>query len=55
MTTTKYTQRACDTCGMTIMVATYDVTHRNYCQTCAYSKLGAVGLSYTPNEGVAHE
>jgi hypothetical protein len=37
------------------MVASYDVAVRNYCQTCAWSKLGGVGLSYTSPTGGEHE
>ena len=37
---TLYTNARCWTCDMDISVPTYDLAERNYCQPCAFSKLG---------------
>jgi len=51
MTTPKYLTRNCYACDTPIMVDSYDVAVRNYCQTCAFAKLGAVRIPNSPNGG----
>lgn len=52
---TNYENRLCYGCAITIMVATHDISERNYCQTCAFSKIGAVRLSYDTNREDAND
>jgi len=47
---TNYENRLCHGCAIAIMVATYDVSERNYCQTCAFSKIGSVRIPNTTNK-----
>lgn len=42
MSTPTYRKTKCYTCGDTISVPTYDYAIRNYCYTCAMSKLGEI-------------
>lgn len=42
----KYKEHHCYQCRMPIMVASHDVAERNYCQSCAFSKIGATSIHY---------
>ena len=37
-----YLEGVCYSCEVALMVASHDASSRNYCQTCAWNKLGAI-------------
>lgn len=43
----KYAMQSCHTCGMDIMVDVNKTSPRNYCQACAWSKLGATNVIHS--------
>lgn len=46
----KYKEHHCYQCRTPIMVASHDVSERNYCQNCAFSKIGATSIRYESDE-----
>lgn len=45
-----FKEHHCYQCRMPIMVASHDISERNYCQNCAYSKINAVRIPYITDE-----
>lgn len=45
----RYKQAECFQCGVELVVPTHDYSERNYCQPCAFSKLGYVRIPNSAN------
>lgn len=52
---TLYTNAKCWKCDMDLSIPTHDLAERNYCQTCAFDKLGGARIPSILNEGDAND